>query len=1194
MKKTFLSILCIGLAISGTMYGQQSLITVDSNFNDWSAVPADKLVQVSADANSQYEHLYSMKWYVDSQDAYFYFEYSAETYEGMDWDTGEPTTYHRVEYFDILLNTDGDKTTGSNHYLFQNAGADYLLEGNYEYGMALFYFPPNANQDSWSWTDMSVDNACILSAPVLLANGHYAMEGQIVLGQIPDIVTSLEVGIVSLGGDWGETGCLPEVTPGESASVLSPLVTLPYKGDDQYKTVDGLRYGLNKNPNTAFVAQGKYSGDIVIPDSILVDGEYYHVTSIRARAFRYCEGMTSISIPSSVKEIGEDAFVGCTGLPVVDGVRYADTYLIEAVDKSLASYTIREGTRWIGPDAFSDCIHAPTITIPTNVESIGDNSFRNVLNIEYSGNLVGSPWGARCMNGVVEWPFVFQDQSKIVLVVCSYLAEGAIVIPEGVRVLEEEAFAWCEAITSISFPSTIENIGSNAFKYCMGLPIVDDLRFADQYLVKAVDEEKTSYTIPEGTKWIGSNAFEECTRLKSIAFPNSVIHIGAWAFINLDSLTEVTLPANLQVIEYGAFARTGISEITIPGSVTKIQAGAFGDCAKLKSITCEAVAPPNLHSPETFFYDGEAFWNVDKTIPVYVPAGSEEAYKAAYGWKDFTNIKSINSAKEQEVSQMAVVPMTTGVVAEWPAVPEAASYTLDIRDDKGNIVCQLTFDANGQLINMHFYAPSRANQQERRAQKTASGWQYTIGGLKPNTNYTYTVIAKKSDDSEVFNQTISFKTDVATGLEENEEAAEEMQRYVGGDISMLPKYELHNSAYKDANGKNISDLLTWFVNDCGWNTFRVRIFVNPDGSDPSVCQDLEYVTQLGQRIKAAGAYFMLDFHYSDTWVDALHIQAPKTWKGKSDADMAKALSDYTHSVLSAMKANNATPDFVQVGNEIMYGLCDIAVHPYDQEGDNWTGYLGLLKAGCDAVRDECPNAQIIIHTDRPTNSQYNQYYYQKLIDGGVNFDIIGLSYYPFWHGYLTDEQVASKKDKNNLVKAIKQLKADFPGKTVHIVECAYNFQYWPTSGVKYDTQDTWKCSKPGQYAFVKDLVDAMKPLENVGGINYWFPEEAGNGDDTDWKTSKGTVIESWLNRGFWDENTSNSGHAINRAAALTEGMMPHEVCAPYYMAGFVKELPSGVEGTQSTEHRVQKVLHNGQVVIVRGEKMYTLQGQEIR
>jgi arabinogalactan endo-1,4-beta-galactosidase len=239
---------------------------------------------------------------------------------------------------------------------------------------------------------------------------------------------------------------------------------------------------------------------------------------------------------------------------------------------------------------------------------------------------------------------------------------------------------------------------------------------------------------------------------------------------------------------------------------------------------------------------------------------------------------------------------------------------------------------------------------------------------------------------------------------------------------------------------------------------------------------LEYVKALGKRIKDAGAFFMLDFHYSDTWVDATHIQAPASWKGVSDESMADSVAHHTRQVLSALNEAGATPDLVQVGNEIMYGLCGIQVHPYEKSGDNWTGYLGLLKAGCNAVREECPNAQIIIHTDRPSNSGYNSFYYNKLIDNGVDFDIIGLSYYPFWHGYLTAEQVADKSDKNNLVNALKNLKTWFPDKRVLIVECAYNFQWWPTTGVNVDTRDVWPCSVAGQYSFVKDLVDALLPL----------------------------------------------------------------------------------------------------------------------
>ena len=423
-------------------------------------------------------------------------------------------------------------------------------------------------------------------------------------------------------------------------------------------------------------------------------------------------------------------------------------------------------------------------------------------------------------------------------------------------------------------------------------------------------------------------------------------------------------------------------------------------------------------------------------------------------------------------------------------------------------------------------------------------------------------------------------------------------RYVGGDISMLPQYEQHNSQYKDATGKKINDLLTWFVTDCGWNTFRVRIFVNPTSNDPSLCQDLAYVTALGQRIKAAGAYFMLDFHYSDSWVDAGHIQAPAAWKGSDDATMAQHVADYTRDVLTALNAANATPDFVQVGNEIMYGLCGIQVHPYDKAGDNWDGYLGLLQAGCNTVRELCPNAQIIIHTDRPCNKQYDFYYYNKLRTNNVDFDIIGLSYYPFWHADFTPTSSnTGEQTLAPLVSAINYLKIQFPEKRVHIVECAYNFQYWPSSGVNYNTQPVWPCSKTGQYNFVKDLVDALLPLDNVDGLSYWFPEEAGNGDDTQWiknDGTDGTVLWTWQNRGFWDENQSSTGHVINRTGSITGDKTAADVCAPYYLGKFAAT-PESIDQTPNDQRPMtNKVLRNGQLLIERNGHTYTLTGAGLR
>ena len=181
-----------------------------------------------------------------------------------------------------------------------------------------------------------------------------------------------------------------------------------------------------------------------------------------------------------------------------------------------------------------------------------------------------------------------------------------------------------------------------------------------------------------------------------------------------------------------------------------------------------------------------------------------------------------------------------------------------------------------------------------------------------------------------------------------------------------------------------------------------------------------------------------------------------------------------------------------------------------------------------------------------------------------------------------------------LTSAIKYLGTQFPDKRVQIVETAYNFQYWPSEGVNYDTRPRWECSVAGQYQYVKDLVDLLKPLTNLDGINYWFPEEAGNGDDTNWSTSQGTVLWTWQNRGFWNENKSSTGHAINKTGAVTSGKTPADVCAPYYMRNFYQN-SQGIEAVNSEEAtRSRKLLKDGRFIIERNGEAYTFSGQKIQ
>ena len=346
-------------------------------------------------------------------------------------------------------------------------------------------------------------------------------------------------------------------------------------------------------------------------------------------------------------------------------------------------------------------------------------------------------------------------------------------------------------------------------------------------------------------------------------------------------------------------------------------------------------------------------------------------------------------------------------------------------------------------------------------------------------------------------------------------------RWVGGDISLLPSYEAVNTPYKDADGKTIQDVLAYVHDSARWNAIRVRLFVNPVIINPDhnnrqgEVQDLPYVKALGKRIKDAGMAFMLDFHYSDTWADPTKQTIPAAWQGiEQGQPMADKVYEYTKQCLTELVAAGATPDFIQVGNEISYGMLwsskgrDMVGpnNPYNDYKANWEKLSLYLNAGARACREVCPDAKIIIHIERTAVAQQCVNYFTYIGYNNVDYDIIGLSYYPFWHGYF-----------EKLRATLSALRGNFPDKPVQIVETAYYNNYFPTDGsATYKTTDKWAASEKGQNDYLCDLCTELKKHSNVTGLYYWFPEENGNGGAS-YDANK-VVIDSWLNRGLWDPN----------------------------------------------------------------------------
>ena len=360
--------------------------------------------------------------------------------------------------------------------------------------------------------------------------------------------------------------------------------------------------------------------------------------------------------------------------------------------------------------------------------------------------------------------------------------------------------------------------------------------------------------------------------------------------------------------------------------------------------------------------------------------------------------------------------------------------------------------------------------------------------------------------------------------------AETTEHFVGGDISLLPSYEEYNTPYYDQDGKTISDVITYVHESCGWNAIRVRLFVDPKergNSKSGVVQDLTYVKKLGKRVKDAGMKLMVDFHYSDCWADPSYQDIPSRWKGNTSNDvLADSVYTFTKNCLTELKAYGAEPDFVQVGNEISYGMLwrnnNDKVYPSQSKSSNSAGWARLsllLNSGSKAVREVCPDCKIIIHTERTENSSQTTNYYNYISD--VDYDIIGLSYYPFWHNSLA-----------KLGTTLTTLQNQLPDKPVQIVETAYFYQYYPNDA-KYNFQSTWPATEAGQCAFTQDLVAELLKHDNANGLFWWFPEENGNGGPS-WNANT-IVIDSWLNRGLWNDNNHKALSALYELQKLRSG-----------------------------------------------------------
>jgi len=303
--------------------------------------------------------------------------------------------------------------------------------------------------------------------------------------------------------------------------------------------------------------------------------------------------------------------------------------------------------------------------------------------------------------------------------------------------------------------------------------------------------------------------------------------------------------------------------------------------------------------------------------------------------------------------------------------------------------------------------------------------------------------------------------------------------FLGGDISALARVEQSGVNLRAGSTEGAIQALM----ARGSNGFRLRIFVDPNHTEVQV-NDLPYTVALAQRVVDAGAELMLDFHYSDTWADPGKQYIPAAWVGMGIAELEQQVEDYTEHVIAQLKAAGALPDVVQIGNEIDSGL----LWPIGRIGGsydaqvNYDNFGRLLRAGVRGVRNATvpgDSVRILIHYSGGGNQSGTRWFFDHVQAQNVDYDIIGLSYYPWWHGSL------SALEANLAATAARY------DKDVMVVETHYPWRGgWTPPGSSGTGWQAWPLSPAGQAAFLRDVIDAVEavPDDRGKGVVWWYPE----------------------------------------------------------------------------------------------------------
>lgn len=363
------------------------------------------------------------------------------------------------------------------------------------------------------------------------------------------------------------------------------------------------------------------------------------VTSIGAFAFRDCNHMTDVTIPSSVTTLGSAAFYDCAGLEEIIlpyGVEKIEDWVFRGCEK-LESITIPGSVKAIGEQAFCLCTALQSVTIPDSVISVGDYLFNGCsglisaklpARVTHLGDGIFNECGSLREATIPEG---ISSLGESFFYNCAALEE--VTIPAGVTAIGSWTLRGCESLTEVTIPDSVAAIGDHAFCVCTGLQYVtlpkaltsvEDLLF---YGCSSLEE----VTIPGNVTRIASSAFSNCSNLKKVTMAYGLVTIGDYAFGSCASLKEVTIPGSVAVIDDCAFyACSKLESVTLPLSLTTIGIGAFYECNALQNVYYAGLEEEwqaiNIDYYNQWLTDAQIHFPAVMTLPAFLTEIEKEAF----------------------------------------------------------------------------------------------------------------------------------------------------------------------------------------------------------------------------------------------------------------------------------------------------------------------------------------------------------------------------------------------------------------------------------------------------------------------------------------------------------------------------------------------------------------------------------------